>query len=615
MGGCLYFVVGGMIISSEEFMLNATAPAPKKSRSPKRPDPITIAAQSLVAVLEALPKLGNSSVTLMQLIDRIPGLTIEVAQAALQKPPAKTRIVVAIPTDSNSPLVLKENLEALACEETFLRFLAEQRCTADVPVRTLDELTKPLHKSLKKLVDHYWPANVDRLPAGLSPMSVGVGKKKQFALHDERFPLPEAALSQKLTSALQRQKDAGEDAYPATWPALIQSIDEVPNDEQVRRATLYAPFVNRAREISTKECVWIALLDDVPEILRSESFLRRLIQQTCQAEVPEIKLTVLAKQLPKDLQPDFLDHWLVLAGQNREFDFVSLQRAGTSKKPDLLLRDRRFPPAELVLAENLVKILVSQKAIGGHSYPTTWQRLIELAGTATQAVRDKAARTEPFQSQVICSLAGDPNSPLALLGDESRLANSSRLLSTVLGKLRSADNHVIGVEKFGKFKGIHPVVAPLFQVAIENRIREKALPEGIGALKVSKKWGLFLQSDAVGDRTSVAPSRATPFSMTTGDDHPTVIDTANFERDFDAAFAKLDGKLGLPNYASLVDLRPALIQYPRELFDQELLKLRRAGRYSLSLVEGRFGLSADERVACLVVDHISHLLVQKKHSS
>ena len=108
--------------------------------------------------------------------------------AALQKAPAKSRIVVACPTDSDSFLVLKEDLETLAQSAWMLKFLVGRGCSERVPVRPLNELTLPLEKTLKKFADNYWPQHSDRLPAGLVPMSVVVGKKKSlFAIHDERF--------------------------------------------------------------------------------------------------------------------------------------------------------------------------------------------------------------------------------------------------------------------------------------------------------------------------------------------------------------------------------------------------------------------------------------------
>ena len=47
-----------------------------------------------------------------------------------------------------------------------------------------------------------------------------------------------------------------------------------------------------------------------------------------------------------------------------------------------------------------------------------------------------------------------------------------------------------------------------------------------------------------------------------------------------------------------MDLRRAL-PAPRETFDAELSRLRRAGRYRLSAAEGRHGIAPEERAAAI----------------
>ena len=603
------FDLGEITIKSDEFTLSATTPATKTSRTTKRPDPLTDAAQTLVGVLENHRDSTSPGVTLSQLIDQVAGLSLELAQSALRKAPAKARIVAVRPSDPDSPLVLKEDLAAMARNEALLTSLVRQGSTAEAPVRILTELTQPLEKTLGKLVAQYWPQHVEHLPAGLAAKWVVLGKskKKHFAIHDERFPLPEVDLSLRLITALKSQKEAGPQSYPASWPKLIQTLDNTPSDDLIRRATDQSPFASQARIVTTHDETWTAFIDDVPTIVCSEPLLQRLIHATCHADQPDVKLSTLAKQLPRDLQPLFLEHWQKRTEHLREAEFASFQPAGTAKKRDVLIRDRRFPPAELVLAEQFVKILASEKASGSSSYPMSWQRLVELAGTSSPAVRDKAAKSEWFQSRVISSFAGDPDAPMSLVGDEEILARSPGLLLALLKKSRTDDNHAIAVEKLARHKGIHPALRHHFPLAFERQISDKTLPSDVGALKIGKKWALLLMSDLIQINGPAKPS-GSPGSL----DVPAVVDTQGFARDFDAAFARLDGKLGLPQYASLVDLRPALKQYPREIFDRELLKLRRAGRYSLSLVEGRFGLSEDERAACLVVDHVPHLLVQQK---
>jgi hypothetical protein len=85
-----------------------------------------------------------------------------------------------------------------------------------------------------------------------------------------------------------------------------------------------------------------------------------------------------------------------------------------------------------------------------------------------------------------------------------------------------------------------------------------------------------------------------------------------FAAAFDAAFTRLSQTSHLPGYVSLADLRPALSEYPREAFDSQLLLLRRAGRYSLSLLEGRMALSAEEESAVILLDNRPYLLVQRR---
>ena len=569
----------------------------------------------MIEALEIHRATNSIPLPFSQLIDRIPGLTIEAALAALQKAPAKSRRVVACPSDSDSFLVLKEDLETLAQSAWMLKFLVGRGCSERVPVRPLNELTLPLEKTLKKFADNYWPQHSDRLPAGLVPMSVVVGKKKSlFAIHDERFPLPEVELSRKLVAALQSHKTTGGTAYPSDWPGLLVAVGGVDSDDLLRRATLQAPFVDCVREITTKDNILVAMKEDVSAIINSKSILRRLVHEACHAEKPEIKLSALAKALPKDLQESFVHGWFARAKQAEEFDFATLQPAGTVKKRDVVIRDRRYPPEEVAFTENCLRILAGLKALGEASYPTTMQRLVELAGPVPSSVLGKVVKSDAFQSQVICSLSGDDTAPLALKSDESLLANSPRLLVSILEKLRTNDHHLVTLDKVIKYKPLNPRIRIPLESAIEDKITANSLPENIGALKVDKKWALFLMSDVIGAiaLSTPSPEQSASSSAPAMEEVPKATDSVNFGRDFDAEFAKLDGKLGLPHYASLVDLRPALKQYPREVFDRELLKLRRTGRYSLSLVEGRYGVSEEERAACLVVDHVPHLLVQKK---
>lgn len=428
-------------------MVDVTPTTTKKTRSPKQPDPVSLASNAIVETLQARKLTSFGWLTVSQLIEQTPGLTIEVVQAALRKTPAKQQAMLTSKTDTNCLVILKADLELVAQDIGLLKSLVEQGCSAEAPIRALVELTQSLDKPLKKLVDKYWPAHTQQLPAGLSPVIVTSGRKKLFAIHAEQFPLPEVELSHKLIDELKRLKAAGKDSYPTRLSTLLES--------------------------------------------------------TCHL--------------------------------------------------------------------------------------------------ATQSVRDKSIRVEPFCAHAIISFEENPQSVVALAGDEALLAGSPILLSIAFEKVRTDANHVIAIDKIAKCKGVHPAVSLHFQTSIERNIVGNQIPLGLGALKIGKKWSVFRLTDVIGN-----------LSIEDSQGNQSAFDPADFEHDFDVAFASLDGKLGLPRYASLVDLRPSLSKYPREVFDQELLKLRRSGKYSLSLVEGRFGLTDEERGACLVVDHVPHLLVQKK---
>lgn len=597
--------------------MDAMSNSAKTPRVPKQVDAVTQTAQAMVRLLEAHDASRSTWVDFSALINAMPEATAETAIAALLKPPAKSRIVVACPTNMDSPLLLKDHLETFAANGDFLRWLTERGCSAETPVRSLTELTQSVDKRLKKLIDNYWPAHTDQLPAGLAPKQINSGRKKLFAIHDLRFPLPEEDLSQRLVAALQAEKESGGDAYPTTWHRLKSLVDHQDRDELLQKAASVAPFAEMVRELTGGEDRFLAFSSDVPGIIYSETFLKQLVQSMCRREVPETKLSLLAKRLTKDLQPSFFDHWVQTTELRREFDFATLQSASTKKKQEIQIRDNRFPPPELVLAEDLVTILASQKAVGGTAYPSSLRRLFELNGAATtQAVRTKAVQSEPFLSQVVVALTDNASSAVAFRGDEELLTRSPTLLATILDSLRTSDNQAIGVDKIMNVKSLHPSIRAAFQAQIVQRLEERSLPGGIGAIKQSKKWSLFRFEDVIG---SAADERATAAVNPPGPAmavlSPQSADNTHFAEDFDAVFSRLDGKLGLPHYASLVDLRPALSQYSRDVFDRELLKLRQAGRYSLSLVEGRFGLSAEEQQACLIIDHVPHLLVQKRESS
>lgn len=565
------------------------------------PRPEVDLSRELVAALEAQKSTGDNTYpaawpTLLEAVGRLPD--DDLIRLATAQPPFADSVKTMRATGVLW-VAFAVDAPAILCNESFLRRLVQENCNVEQPEIKLSVLTQQIPKDLQaRFVEAWTLARLQQLDF-LEAESTGTAKKPDILLRDRRFPRPEIELSRKLVAILEAQKTAGDNAYPAAWPTLLEAAGVRSDDGLIRLATAKPPFAGAVRTVRATGSVWVAFTTDVPAVLSTESFLRRIAQEVCRAEQPEIKLSALAKQLPKDLQVAFIESWPLTRLQ--QLDFIEVESAGSTKKPDVLFRDRRFPRAEALLAEKLVKVLTSQKELGGTSYPSTWSCLIELTDAqATQTVRAKAELMEPYRSQVVVSFNA-PDAPLALTDDEALLGDSPHLLSMVLATARTNDNQAVDVSKLVTHKGLHVAVQPHFQTSVERRIADRCLPDGIGALKIAKKLHLFRWEDAIGVNTETATGGASGS-----------VDPAQFARDFDAAFSKLDGKLGLPKCASLVDLRPELPQYSREFFDKELVALRQVGCYSLSAFDGGFGPADHMRAACLIVDNVPHLLVHKK---
>jgi hypothetical protein len=160
-------------------------------------------------------------------------------------------------------------------------------------------------------------------------------------------------------------------------------------------------------------------------------------------------------------------------------------------------------------------------------------------------------------------------------------------------------------------------VKQLLNTVADELITGMPLPPGIGLARIARKWllldlnrvrhGSHVAAHAASAISTTAPANSAPNSAP----NPPAIAEA-FQMAFDAAFTRLSQTSHLPGYVSLADLRPALSEYPRDDFDRQLLRLRQAGRYSLSLLEGRLALTPAEESAVIVLDNRPYLLVHRR---
>jgi hypothetical protein len=275
-------------------------------------------------------------------------------------------------------------------------------------------------------------------------------------------------------------------------------------------------------------------------------------------------------------------------------------------KGKLHLRRAEYPPplpprpAAEELAEKLLAALKDARR-DGSDYPLRLAHLIEQAdASAPERVVKAALAHGSFNCCALTALPGKRDSLVALNEDRDRLAGDPRLLEQALAATRTQDNQAVPLSDLGK--KLAPELRPVFVAALEKELAGGALPAGVGALTIRKKPHLFLLADLAGRQPAPAVAEAPAEAK----EKPPLVD---FARMFDEVFERL-GQAS-HGQVSLVELRRQ-VPVERERFDEELNRLRRAGRYSLEGAEGRHGISSEEREAG-IVEHGRLLLYVSKH--
>jgi len=548
-----------------------------------------------------------------QMLQALPQHHHELARQALNKAPAKTLVVVAIPDLSNSPVATVDDLQSLAqSPQLLLRLIQHPQvgCSADTPVKPLTELIRSLDKRLQKLVLAAWIDETRPLPAEVASIRTTQGKKILVNFHDTRFPRRESQLATRLLASLQQA--IADHTRPFITLADLLTSASIDSDDPALSAALSLPEVRTSirtlRSHGTN--TWIAHSERVIYSLSNPLLMAHLLTETCSSASPEVRLSALAKFFAKDIQPLFVTAWLQPSVAPALENVCHATPAGTPRKPDLLLRDLRFPSPEKLTSEKLLHCLLQAKGETASRYPLPWSTLQQLAGPDTpREILHKATLTEPFSTQAIIACPNAPDSPVFLTADLESCTRSPELLSFLVHRSTADDNVALAPQKLSAAAGLHPAVKELLNAVAENVINGMPLPPGIGLARIARKW-LLLDLSRV-RRGSDAVTHAASSTSSTSSPNP-ASNAESFQMAFDNAFTRLNQTSHLPGYVSLADLRPALSEYPRDVFDSQLLQLRKAGQYSLSLLEGRLALSPAEESAVIVLDNRSYLLVQRR---
>lgn len=238
-------------------------------------------------------------------------------------------------------------------------------------------------------------------------------------------------------------------------------------------------------------------------------------------------------------------------------------------------------------------------------YPPTLARVFERAGQPLDApAMEAVAFSVSLRRYLRTSAKASRGKPLSyfaqslafLPDDNDRVASSVELLFSVLRLARTSRANIFPLSAL--VERVPTFLEKPFAKTLQGHIDHATTPPGVGIV-YQKVPQFFLFEHAVLGPI-VQPSTARPDDGAPRRTEPTAppataaqlrdhtgLDLAEFERDFQTAFERLDLQSGKHNYVLLHDLRRALPAIPRGEFDERLNDLRRNKRFSLDSADDR----------------------------
>jgi nucleotide-binding universal stress UspA family protein len=265
----------------------------------------------MVQVLEAQRRLGSDSYppTLRRLAELTdPAAPDDLVRQAVKKKPFKDRAILVLSDDPNSPVILADDVEAVAAGPFLLEFALNRVCSPDSP--TCDPARLKKLKWATKLKAPFAAAVARRLADGDVPPGVAVVTvKKKKLFHLVRYPLPrppEIVLAEGLLRVLRERRAAGD--YPVTFSRLVELAQPGADAALVKKA-LAQPVVKDNLLSAFKDVTAspVALAEDRDLLVDSASVLEAVLLQKRSVQTQIWKPTDLKTAVVKTLQGPFVE--------------------------------------------------------------------------------------------------------------------------------------------------------------------------------------------------------------------------------------------------------------------------------------------------------------------
>lgn len=259
----------------------------------------------------------------------------------------------------------------------------------------------------------------------------------------------------------------------------------------------------------------------------------------------------------------------------------------------------------------LVSITESQRQLGGESYPIALVRLAELADASLEDTLKAILGTQGKKVLAISSPATKSTKSetlrhalVFLLSDAPEL-NLGRVVAAYLDK----EPRAFSAKEL--LKSVSKPIAARFKRELDSYSSRDRLPPDVGSVAVmtgkTRERYFFLVKHALISQRRQAVPEATVAAASV-ERRP----VQDFESRFEAAFDRLDREQGERNYVLLHGLRSLLADVPREQFDAQLMKLRRAQRFTLDPSDGRHDRLTQEQLDAGIVEAGNRLVYAAK---
>jgi hypothetical protein len=409
-------------------------------------------------------------------------------------------------------------------------------------------------------------------------------------------PSPAAELARKLLEAVQARRAQGGDAYPVSLAELNKQTNPAIKPALFRQALAQEEFARAVlRPVAGRTDAPVALAGDRDQLATSPALLEYLVAGSTTSKKPLAPVSHLKHHLIPELQQPFEDS-------------VRRRIAERTLPPAIGVLPGEVPELYLlaevsiawVLAQKLLRSLQAQRT---DPCPVRLDHLVRQAdpGATPELVR-KALADKSVKGQLIVAIPGDLESPVIQAKERDEFAARPALLEQVLTGTRTPDSQAVPLPELSK--KLDKTLRYTFETTTEQRLDSRSLPAGVGFLRIKKVPYLFFLSEL--HAAPPAPPQPAPPPVA---EKP--VPALAFGQRFDEAFDQLNRQRGGHNLVSLVGLRQAL-GVDRGVFDSELNRLRREGRYTLSAAEGREGITPEERAAALLEHGTLMLYVSRR---